>query len=253
MYLYNYLITGSFIISAVSGIYIFMNPNIFSGLIMKISWFGTTKYYDSKFYLESLFENTDPDKNIKEKEKVKTNEVENIDVFLLYNKNTECCLSVEEWTPKVEEKIKKETISISLYRKTDSKDKFKYKRVELPIVNKDLLNFTPLEKQFIQVELIQNEKSIDIHSNLTEYYYVDNKILDSDFLCWYLSYYGYDTVLEDNYEIKIIDKDVNMVSLSNNSYILLQKDGYEVKNKGDEIINISKNNNDESKEKNKLV
>jgi len=77
--------------------------------------------------------------------------------------------------------------------------------------------------------------------------------LDSEFLCWYLSYYGYDTVLEDNYEIKIIDKDVNMVSLSNNSYILLQKDGYEVKNKGDEIINISKNNNDESKEKNKLV
>ena len=76
--------------------------------------------------------------------------------------------------------------------------------------------------------------------------------MDYEFLCWYLSYYGYDTVLEDNYEIKIIDKDVNMVSLSNNSYILLNKDGYEVKNKGDEIINISKNN-DESKEKNKIV
>ena len=50
------------------------------------------------------------------------------------------------------------------------------------------LSCTPLKKQFIQVELKYNSKSVDIHEHLEHFYLEDNHILDAVFLKWYLKY-----------------------------------------------------------------
>ena len=54
---------------------------------------------------------------------------------------------------------------------------------------KDSFTFIKVEKPFIQVELEQNGKIIEIHKFLKEHYFEGNKILDKHFLQWYILLY----------------------------------------------------------------
>ena len=88
------------------------------------------------------------------------------------------------------------------------------------------IDYLPLEKQFIQVELEQNNKKICIHENLEKFYLADNKLFTKPWLQWYLSKY-YGERLEEDYMIHIIDSSVNLFKISNKEYILLTKQSYE--------------------------
>ena len=88
------------------------------------------------------------------------------------------------------------------------------------------IDYLPLEKQFIQVELEQNNKKICIHENLEKFYLADNKLFTKSWLQWYLNNY-YGERLEDDYIIHIIDSSVNLFKISSKEYILLTKQAYE--------------------------
>ena len=83
-----------------------------------------------------------------------------------------------------------------------------------------------IDKPFMQVEILQNEQKFTIYKGLSDFYYKNNKIFDEVFLKWFLDYYKYDFVLEDDYVIKIMDNDINFVELSKNDYIILTDNGF---------------------------
>jgi len=84
-----------------------------------------------------------------------------------------------------------------------------------------------IEKQFVQVELEQDGKIIDIHKHLDSFYIEGNHILSKSFLQWYLQSM-YKINLSNTYTLKIFDKDINLFSLHSESCILLGDDGYSV-------------------------
>jgi len=88
------------------------------------------------------------------------------------------------------------------------------------------IDYLPIEKQFIQVELEQNNKKICIHESLEKFYLADNKLFTKSWLQWYLSKY-YGERLEENYTIHIIDNNVNLFKISEKDYIFLTKQSYE--------------------------
>ena len=88
------------------------------------------------------------------------------------------------------------------------------------------LSFLPIEKQFIQVELEQNNNKKCIHTYLDKFYLTDNKLFTKAWLKWYLSKFFNET-LEDDYSIHLIDKDVNLFKITNKEYILLTSQNYE--------------------------
>jgi len=116
-----------------------------------------------------------------------------------------------------------------IFLKTRIGNEILYNRIEKEnLDNLTEIKFSKADKQFLQVELINKEKQnevLDIHNNLDKFYVIGNKILDSDFLHWYLSYF-YKKELPEEYEIRIFDKDVNLIKLTKGEGIIISKDSY---------------------------
>ena len=125
-----------------------------------------------------------------------------------------------------------EDISSNNFKKSTTflYDGSKFRRIlkEEEEIDKDTIEFSPIEKQFIQVELIVGDKEIDIHHNLKEHYLNNNTILDKEFLIWFLNFYDYDVSLKSirdgDYVLKIIDKNVEMFDLQPHESIILSED-----------------------------
>jgi len=113
-----------------------------------------------------------------------------------------------------------------IFLKTKIEDEVFYFRLD-KLDNLEKVQFNKVEKLFLQVELIDkdNNNIIDIHHNLDKFYIKDNKILDTDFLKWYLTYF-YKSKLPENYELRIFDKDITMFTLEKNEYIEITDEGY---------------------------
>lgn len=63
--------------------------------------------------------------------------------------------------------------------------------------------------------------------SLRSFFVVGNKILNRDFLTWYLKFHHRVTLSEtDNYEVYIMDQNFEQVNISPNEYIKLNKDNY---------------------------
>lgn len=131
--------------------------------------------------------------------------------------------------------LNNENINLVLYHCIDG-DNEQYKRIDtkkdLDILKDDEtdISIKNIEKQFIQVEYITednngNEKIVDIHSNLGDFYVKGNIILDKYFLEWYLETF-YDIELDNDYKLRFFDKDVNMFTLSTNNAIILSDNTY---------------------------
>ena len=103
-----------------------------------------------------------------------------------------------------------------------------YKRIEnhCDIIkeNDNLINIK--NKPFLQVDFIQNEKSIEINDNLQKFYLKGNIILDEVFMKWFMKFFYNITVT--NYRISIIDENVNMFEIKGNEKIEILENGYKI-------------------------
>ena len=111
-----------------------------------------------------------------------------------------------------------------IFMKRKIEDKTYCKRINK---NDDIKNlkFEPANIPFIQVELKQNDKTLEIQEHLNYFYIVDNVILDSVFLKWYMEYW-FAIPLAEEYKVHIIDNNVNIFTISPAQSILITKDGY---------------------------
>lgn len=112
-------------------------------------------------------------------------------------------------------------------KKIDGKNKCKiYENINERVVPEE---FVVVEKPFLQIELEQNGKKMEIHEHLDYFFLKDNKILDKQFLKWYMNYF-FEITLEDNYKLHIIDHSINMLVLEPGQYVLLGDKDYDIKN-----------------------
>uniref|UniRef100_A0A6C0JBM9 Uncharacterized protein n=1 Tax=viral metagenome TaxID=1070528 RepID=A0A6C0JBM9_9ZZZZ len=116
-----------------------------------------------------------------------------------------------------------------MFLKKIENDKELYKRIkEKTEVDKNI-KMEKIDKQFIQIELCQNDIKTSIHKNLEGFYLTDNTLLDYVFLKWYVNKF-YGLLLSDTYNLRIIDSDINMFKLDKNQSIMLNsKKKYDVK------------------------
>ena len=219
-----YLLAGT-VITGIGYLYVYESNRIIE-LGVNISWEVMKMVSTVSGYL-GIDINEENYNFMNDEEYLEGNEEENEmllkkDTFIKYyniEKNESYNISMED----VGEK--KEDMDVIFLKTIKDLDVFYFRLDNLD--NLEEIQFNKVEKLFLQVELIDkdNNNIIDIHHNLDKFYIEGNKILDTDFLKWYLFYF-HKNKLPENYELRIFDKDINMLTLEKSEYINITKEGY---------------------------
>jgi len=205
---YYLALSGTFCMT-VAGLTYHFNRNLFNNVVKKLTWSGLTIYHELNEVCKDLVEECTSEDTISD---VSENAV------ISYTATDGHTVTTDVIPP----------MSDMLFVKRKIGEKTYCKRInETADIKK--LNFSPISKPFIQVELQQNNKSIDIHDHLHYFYVKDNHILDNIFLKWYIKYWFY-LDLATEYKINIIDENINMLSLDTSQSILFGEDDYIVVN-----------------------
>ena len=246
--LFNYFVIPTFISIGAFGVYYLLNPENGSTILKNVAWESVKLYSKASIYFENLaqtseitddsdFENDDFD------------EIKPLLSYYNYEKDLEVQMGddynnmPQEWWEDSETNV--DLIIIKKDTK-DSKPMFKtftnYKKLN----SSDKQNWETVEKQFVQVELVQNKACIDIHKHLDSFYIKGNTLFTPAFLNWYLKKWFNNVLTEDTYTLKIFDKDVNLFTLTPQQYILITDDGYKIKNIDEESESEESENDEES-------
>ena len=164
--MYVYLLIGSLGI----GFGLFYKKELTNYLLSSL-WHTTRYYHKTAIYLE---ENDYINNTInKEEEEKKTNYI------IQYNskKNKTIIQSIFKYN------IFKETDLIVI----NINDVYKIIEKNDNIEGQIYCLFQPIKKLFLQVDFIQNNKSIEINDNLQKFYLKDNIILDEVFMKWFMN------------------------------------------------------------------
>jgi len=225
----NYILIPTLLSASALGVYYVWSPDDSRKIISSIAWYGVNMYSRAAIYYESF---------VQSEYSSSEEEEDNFDEESLsyYNNENDIVVSLgtdyktlpDEWW-----NDSKTNVDLLMLKKSlcdDTKYKIFHKYQELIKSDTD---WVILEKQFVQVELEQNNEVIDIHKYLDQFYIVGNNILSESFLRWYMKLW-YDIKLSDEYTLKIFDKDVNLFSLGPKSYISLGKEKYSVIDKEEE-------------------
>jgi len=201
--MYIYLLIGSLGI----GLGIFYKKELTNYLLSSL-WQTTRYYHKTAIYLEEngyINKNNQNEKNEKKDEEYIIQYNSKIDKTKINNINNY--------------KILNEADLIFL-----QKNEF-YKRIDKDDL-KEIIILKKANKPFLQVDFIQNEKSIEINDNLKQFYINDNIILDKLFIKWFMKYFYNITV--EKYTINIIDDNVNMFEIKDDKKIKIEENGYKI-------------------------
>lgn len=243
MYEFLYYLTLPFVIASASmASFLILYPDESKKQLIKMSWNITKFMVECGDVMEKIddrvkslkFSTIDQNKNDSDSESSEDDEYTEIIVYNHNLKRSFCC-NTENFYEKTDIINNNNNIKLILYHHMENDDEI-YKRIdsikdfEILKEDDDDLEIDSIDKQFIQVEYITeddegNEKMVDIHSNLGDFYVRGNIILDRYFLEWYLESF-YDIELAENYKLRFFDKDVNMFTLSTNNAIVLSNNTY---------------------------
>ena len=241
MYQYFYYLTLPFVIVGASIASCFvLYPNKTKKYLMDISWKVTrliVECNDIKEDLDkkiNLIKDNIFDKNDISDSNSETSDSNNYDEVVIYDTEFKRGFTNNIQTFNNNTNIiNNENFRVIFYHKLENEDEF-YRRIDrieqLQQIKNDEFHIETIDKQFIQVEYItkdenNEEKIIDIHSNLGDFYIKSNIILDKYFLEWYLETF-YDIEIKDNYKLRFFDKDVNMFTLTTNNAIIFGNNTY---------------------------
>ena len=242
MYEFLYYLTLPFVIvSASMASFFILYPEESKKQLMKMSWNVTKFMVECNDVMEKIddrvkalkFSTIDQSKSDSDSDSSEDSEYNEVIVYNHNLKRSFSCNS-ENFYEKTDI-LNNNNIKLILYHHMEDDDET-YKRIdrmrdiEILREDEDDLEILGIDKQFIQVEYITeddegNEKIVDIHSNLGDFYVKGNIILDRYFLEWYLETF-YDIEVAENYKLRFFDKDVNMFTLSTNNAIILCNNTY---------------------------
>jgi hypothetical protein len=213
-----YLASTAIFSAGALGVYYWIDRPGAQSLMAKATWYSMRTYIQASEFFTEGEKNSD-------NEGEEYNEEESNDTYIHYTLEPEEALVTSFVNEKTREDIKKNHITDLEMVSTKINGKKYFKILENDTVLLEI-DYLPIEKQFIQVELEQNNKKICIHENLDKFYLADNKLFTKPWLQWYLSKY-YGERLDDTYTIHIIDNSVNLFKISDKDYIFLGKQCYE--------------------------
>jgi len=224
----NYIVIPTLLSASALGAYYVWSPEDSKKLISSIAWYGVNMYSRAAIYYETFVQydlSDDEEDEFDEEESLSYYNNEN---QIIVSLGTDYKTLPSEWW-----NDSKNNVDLLILKKSlcdNMKYKIFHKHQELM---KSGIYWVTIEKQFVQVELEQDDEVIDIHKHLDQFYTVGNSILSKSFLRWYLKSW-YNIELCDEYTLKIFDKDVNLFSIGPESYIYLGNEKYS-------IINITEN------------
>ena len=218
----NYIVIPTLLSASALGAYYVWSPEDSKKLISSIAWCGVNMYSRAAIYYETFVQydsSDDEEDDFDEEESLSYYNNEN---QIIVSLGTDYKTLPNEWW-----NDSKNNVDLLILKKSlcdNIKYKIFHKHQELM---KSGIEWITMEKQFVQVELEQDDEVIDIHKYLDQFYTVGNSILSKSFLKWYLKSW-YNIELCDEYTLKIFDKDVNLFSIGPESYIYLGNEKYSI-------------------------
>jgi hypothetical protein len=231
--LLNYFVIPTVFSFGAFGLFYFLNPDKANDLLKDIAWQSVNVYSKASIYFENLAQAA----TIEEEEEYNDDFEEVKPLLSYYNYDEDLVIHMgndyenlpNEWWEDNEKNV-----DLIILNKQDDKELFKTFKNFKTLSKSDKTDWTTVEKQFVQIEFVQNDTCIDIHKHLNSFYLAKNVLFTPAFVKWYLKNWFNTTLKDDAYTLKIFDKDVNLFSLTKEQYIKITKDGYEIKNINEE-------------------
>ena len=207
---YYTALAGSLGMSLVCMTYYFNRP-LFDNMSRRAAWKGLEVYHDVTSFMDEFMKVVEEEEDSDDEDEY---EDASKNTILSYTTHDGKTASLSYIPPINDLLFFKKKIGGQLY----------CKRID---ANDDItqLSLTPLKKQFIQVELKYDDKSVDIHDHLQQFYLKDNHIFDELFLKWYVKFWFF-LDLPKEYTVNIIDSDVNIFTLLPKQSIVFEDDKY---------------------------
>jgi len=233
--IFNYFVIPTVVSIGAFGVYCLLNPQNGSNLLKNMAWQSVKLYSKASIYFENLAQ---PD-TMEEDSDNENVEFENTPLLSYYNYDNDLEVHMgedydnlpEEWW-----KDSEKNVDLVLFKKQHSMDIFKTFKNYQDFNASDKQNWSTVEKQFVQIELVKENECIDIHKHLDSFYIEGNILFTPAFLKWYLQKW-FNVSLDEPYTLRIFDKDVNLFDLTSEQYITITKEGYEVHDLDDDSEN----------------
>ena len=205
--------------------FFYVNPNSFKNVTSKISWYGVKTYHNLNIVLTDYFYS-------QEMEQLKNNNFEEEEEEC---DNRELILEGINSSDELEtfEVTESDNIDISDFKllfvelEKDNKKYYKNICVDEDLQNLFNMDFNPIKRQFLQIELESNGEKTDIHEHISSYYVEGNKIFSNIFMKYYMDKY-YSKEIDSTYKINIIDKDITLLNINENQILEFTDSGYTV-------------------------
>ena len=225
-----YLACSGLIVIGGTGAFYLYDRDLAQETFFNVSWELTKQYHNARHQFNEWemvinnFLNEDKESNVNG---IEMNDIKCEFGIMGYNKKEDTTFTME--SDKID--FLKDITFDLLWLTCVKKGEKYFIRLDNKIENNNLdeikkLFDTKMDKMLLQIELEQNGETLEIHKYLKEHYYEGNKILDRDFLLWYMHYNNLGE-LSDGYQLKVIDSNVEMFTMQPNQYIMLTADGYE--------------------------
>ncbi len=209
------------------GIYYLFDEEGAKDFMARATWYSMKTYVQLNEYLrENNIIYSDNEEEEEEEYNRDGLEEKIVDRYIHYTCEPEEAIVNSGLSEKIRDDIKKRRHTDLEMTSTEINNKTYYKTIKAEDSFKDL-DYIPLEKIFIQVELEQNNEKQCIHEHLDSFYLQNNKICTKAWLKWYLSKF-YGTQLEDDYVVHFIDKEVNLFKINKNESVVFTSNSYEV-------------------------
>ena len=245
--IFNYFVIPTMVSLGAFGVFYILNPDTANKIVKNVAWESVKMYSKASIYLENLAQSSSTDEEFIDNENDDFEEVKpllsyyNLDDDLEVQMGCDYETLPEEWW-----NDSKENVDLIILKNENPTELFKTFKNHTKFNRSDKQNWETVEKQFVQVELVQNEAFIDIHKHLDCFYVKGNTLFTPAFLNWYLKKWFSNVLTEDTYTLKIFDKDVNLFTLTPQQYILITDDGYKIKNIDDESESEETGDDEES-------
>jgi hypothetical protein len=223
-----YLACSGLIVIGGTGAFYLYDRNLAQETFFNVSWELTRQYHHARHQFnewEMVINNYLNDGEKTNDSGIEMNKLKYELTIMGYNKKEDTTFTIEL------DKIKylKDMSFDLLWLTCVKKGERYFIRLDNKIENNNLdeikkLFDTKMDKMLLQIELEQNGEKKEIQHNMKFFYFENNKVLDKEFLIWYLRYF-YSTELEEQYKLCIIDSEVNMFDIDETKSInIINKD-----------------------------
>lgn len=242
----NYFVIPTMVSLGAFGVFYILNPDTANKVIKNVAWESVKMYSKASIYLENLAQTSSTDEDFIDDDNDDFDEIKPLLSYYDFDDSLEVQLGSDyetlpqKWWVDIEENV-----DLIILKNENPTELFKTFKNYNKFTSSDN-NWDKVEKQFVQIELVQNDKCIDIHKYLNSFYINGNILFTPAFLKWYLQKWFNNVLTEDTYTLKIFDKDVNLFNITPEQYIILTDNGYKIKNIDDESESDDPGNDEES-------